>query len=230
MKRPPSSEWVDTRGYSSDRPGRDLIRGWAAAVGESAGGNSYDRVSWLPLFLPAFSAAIPQPSGWAMGNPWVLVCGRLRASCTAPLAWSSPAKPNESRAACEAHRTRAGRRCCTRGHEGTRARGAMPMRLAAFPEPTRDVCPPNEPKRRCRPNEPECHCNPSDPERRAGRTKPGPCASGHSSRISRTNLEPCVGRMNGAVAACARGAFPAGAKRPGAPMDHANERLTANGK
>jgi hypothetical protein len=30
-----------------------------------------------------------------MGNPGVLACGRLRASCTAPLPWSSPAKPNE---------------------------------------------------------------------------------------------------------------------------------------
>jgi hypothetical protein len=30
-----------------------------------------------------------------MGNPGVLVCGRLRASCTAPLPWSSSAKPDE---------------------------------------------------------------------------------------------------------------------------------------
>jgi hypothetical protein len=33
MKRPPSSEWVAARSYSLGRPGRDLMRGWAAAVG-----------------------------------------------------------------------------------------------------------------------------------------------------------------------------------------------------
>jgi hypothetical protein len=124
------------------------------------------------------------------GQPRVLACGRLRPSCPAPLRWSSPAKPNEP----EQHRNsndferngRADRLALTvTWRERTRARNAIQMRSAAFPERTRALRQPNEPepcasrtnpsrapaersrrepKPARKPNDPGAATNPNEPE------------------------------------------------------------------
>jgi hypothetical protein len=53
--------------YSSGRPGRDVMRGWGAAVGESAGGNSYDRVSLVARSRSNFRILHEQPAALHAG-------------------------------------------------------------------------------------------------------------------------------------------------------------------